>query len=73
MLNKESTRKIEQMISDGWQVYLGFGDDGVLIWECDFTRKLPRGGYDNHLPGGSEDINEAVNQAYQNILDGKRR
>lgn len=77
MLTQESFDKINELISLGWSFMLTHGDIyGEILnfgWECDFTRKLPSGRYDNHETGISvDDPNIAVAIAYDNIKAGKK-
>lgn len=68
---------INSLIDDGWDFFLNYGDcigDGSEleghIWECDFTRMMEDGLWDNHKPGYSYDVNEAIKIAYHNIRNG---
>ena len=78
LLFSEDIQKVEELISDGWEFYLNYGDHTfecgfeTINWEADFTRKLETGGYDNHESGYGDTAGLAINQAYQNIKQEKR-
>jgi hypothetical protein len=49
-----------------------YGHNDRLEWETDFTRKMANGRWDNHEFGCSEDLNESIDIAYDNVKTGKR-
>lgn len=79
---KRSLDQIEELISDGWEFFLNFGDhtynDVVKYdfknsqWLADFTRKMENGLWDNHEVGLGDTIDEAINIAYHNIKNAKK-
>ena len=77
LISQESTDKINELIKDGWEFTLHYGDHtmfGVqhIGWEGDFTRSLESGLWDNHECGYGSTPDEAINNTYNNIKNGKR-
>lgn len=72
MIGKEQAEKIQELIQSGWECSMVYECNGSLLWETDFTRKLVDGRWDNHECGYSEDLNESIDIAYNNIKTGKR-
>lgn len=74
----DSMSKILELISEGWEMLIHWGDHTSWTdvpspsWEVDFTRRKENGLYDNHESGYSNNINEAISVAYNNIRNGIR-
>ena len=79
-ISKESQNKVEELINDGWDFFIHFGDNYDMdecdikekCFEVDFTRQLEDGGYDNHVDGYDINPNIAIAIAYNNIKSGNR-
>lgn len=79
LLNQESEKTIAMFKVHGWHIMLSWSDfpeygkkEKKWQWEVNFTKEMCTGRYDNHESGYSEDINEAVRIAAENIKLGKR-
>lgn len=77
LISQESTDKINELIKDGWEFTLHYGDHtmfGVehIGWESDFTRRKEDGLWDNHECGYGSTPDESINNTYNNIKNGKR-
>jgi len=77
LINPESTAKINELIKDGWEFTLHYGDHTSfgqqhIGWESDFTRRLESGLWDNHECGYGSTPDESINNTYNNIKTGKR-
>lgn len=79
----ESCTKILELTKQGWDFSLIWGtfplvdDDDTetntsRCWEADFCIKKEDGFWDNYKSGYSEDVNEAIDIAYNNILNNKK-
>ena len=72
MIGKEQAEKIQELTQSGWECSMVYGHNDRLEWETDFTRKMANGRWDNHEFGCSEDLNESIDIAYDNVKTGKR-
>ena len=78
LLGEVATNQIKEMIKDGWEFYLHFGDHSEYStidqpsWEADFTRKLDNGKWDNHQCGYADSPDSAINDAYLIVKNGFR-
>lgn len=76
LLNEASTILINELIEGGWEFILSYGvsvhqQNSPPTWEADFTRKREDGRWDIYESGySSDDPNEAIHLAYQNVMDG---
>jgi hypothetical protein len=78
LINAISTNQINELLKDGWEFMLHYGDHKTFCdiqeacWEADFTRLINNGLWDNHESGYDVDPNIAINIAYKNIKNGIR-
>jgi hypothetical protein len=78
LISLESELKIKELIGQGWEFMLHFGNhsifknDEIDTWETDFTIKLENGLWDNHESGYGKTPDESISNAYNNIKNGKR-
>lgn len=78
LLNMVNTTKINELIKEGWEFSLHFGNHSKWCdisgnsWEADFTKKMENGLWDNHESGYGVTPDNAVNLAYDNIKEGNR-
>jgi hypothetical protein len=78
MITTETTEKINELITQGWEFMLHYGDHSTYCdikepsWEADFTIKGKNNLWDNHESGYSLCPNEAIITAYNNIKGGVR-
>jgi hypothetical protein len=77
LISPESTDQIKELINQGWEFSLHYGDHTMfsskrIDWESDFTRQMEDGLWDNHESGYGSTPDESINNAYNNIKNGKR-
>lgn len=78
LINKDSSKKIDELIKGGWEFDLHYGDHKNIsklkkaCWEANFTKRKSNGLWDNHESGYSYCPNKAISKAFYNIKNGVR-